>query len=83
MTSPAMAQPEGEVGAAIPFLALACDRLKPAGSEEQNFPALLEQANIEREGDRVRRRCCSDRIECVKFCKRRSWGGLGYAALRR
>src|SRR5271166_874408 len=46
VTSAAMAQPEGEVSPAIPFVALACNRMKPTGSEGQNFPAFLERANI-------------------------------------
>src|ERR1700731_466544 len=48
VTSAAMAQPQREVSAPVPLLALAGDPFEAAGSEKQNLPARLEGADAER-----------------------------------
>ena len=46
-----MAQAQGEIGAAVPFGALAGDRFETSGPEEQNLPAFLQGADVERKGN--------------------------------
>ena len=48
-----MAQPQGEIGAAVPFGALAGNRFEASGPEEQNLPAFLQGADVERKGNRI------------------------------
>src|SRR5271155_3294280 len=51
-----MAQPNREVRAAVPLGAFAGDWFEAAGPEEQDLPAFLESADIERKRNRIRRR---------------------------
>ena len=53
------------------------ERRQRGAAHAYNIKSHRDQAARRRRAGKPRR------IECVKFCKRQSWGGLGYAALRR
>ncbi len=64
VTATAMAEPFGQVGAAIPLGASGRVRLIAAAPEEQELPAFLEDADVEREGNRARRHHFPGRWPC-------------------
>ncbi|MGD0435759.1 MAG: site-specific DNA-methyltransferase [Bryobacteraceae bacterium] len=62
MAAATIAECFSQISSAIPIRALGGVALEASASEEKNFPAFLESAGTQWEGNRVRRHACADRL---------------------